>query len=147
MAATVGLFLLSHIASCQRKCRSREIGCNNDRIALNFNRCIGSIAADASVKYQIDKTNINDHCFEISRDLLVGRLTAWGIEVLWIGVAAHSVEYILYVFQMVLIIYLDNDLSPGDITIQSNDDTYIRHHFCVINMFILLTKRSCANIN
>ena len=42
------------------KSQSREIGCyNNDRIALTFDRHIGSIAAEVPVKCQSDWKSLN----------------------------------------------------------------------------------------
>ena len=41
------------------KSRSREIGCYNDHIALNFDRHIGSVAAEVPVKFRSDWKNLN----------------------------------------------------------------------------------------
>ena len=41
------------------KSRSREIGCYNDRIALKFDRHLGSTAADLPVNFQSDMKSLN----------------------------------------------------------------------------------------
>ena len=41
------------------KSRSREIGCNNDRIVLKFDRDLGSVAAMVLVKVQSDWKSLN----------------------------------------------------------------------------------------
>ena len=41
------------------KFRSREIGCYNDRIALKFDKRLGSTAVEMSIKFQSDWTCLN----------------------------------------------------------------------------------------
>ena len=41
------------------KSRSQEIGCYNDRIALKFDRHLGSSAVEMSVKFQSDRKGLN----------------------------------------------------------------------------------------
>ena len=50
----LGLYSLSG-----KTARSREIGCYKDRIALKFNRHLGSSAAELPVKFQSDGTSLN----------------------------------------------------------------------------------------
>ena len=56
---SLGLYSLSGKTSYRKiqnlvKSRSREIGCYNDRIALKFDRHLGSAAAEVPVKFQSD---------------------------------------------------------------------------------------------
>ena len=41
------------------KSQNREIGCYNDRIAIKFDRHIGSVAADVPVKFKSDWKRLN----------------------------------------------------------------------------------------
>ena len=41
------------------KSRSREIGCCNGRIALKFDKYLGSVAADVPVKFQSNWKSLN----------------------------------------------------------------------------------------
>ena len=39
--------------------RSREIGCNDDRIALKLDRHLGGAVAEVPVKFQVDSKSLN----------------------------------------------------------------------------------------
>ena len=85
------------------KSRSREIGCYNDRIALKFDRHLGSGAAEVPVKFHSnwpEKPNVESRGFETSRDLVVRRPSAYS-------------EYTLSV-------WLHYNMGVGDVDCKSN---------------------------
>ena len=77
------------------KSRSRGIWCFNDRIALKFDRHLGSTAVEVLVKFQNIGKSLNSNLsryFETLRDLAVRRLTAWWIK------AQKCIQMNLFVF-------------------------------------------------